>query len=639
MKKFFILTLVIVSSFILFSCVPNEETIIEETIIEEQTLVVASIMMDGNFMDGFATKTYSYYKADQFDQWARQLIFGYETYSIDKYGKIILNETVVKDLATEINQVTGDKTYTFELNQDLYWSDGEKITAKDYVFSLLMQASIDWKNSGASLTIGDKLTGYTEYRSGSSSENVRFEGVKLIDEYIFSLTLDSEFTPFFYETQHLVLKPLPFHRLVPNEKSIYSDSQGAWIESGGFELLDQASSISGYRYVPDVTSGPYKLVSYINQEAVLKINPLFKGNFEGKIPTIENIIIKNVSEFSNVDMVIDGQIDLVTDIMDSYTIRELDESITVSTNSHSRNGYGFLAMAAHFGPTDDYRVRQAIAHVIRKQFFYDYYLDGLINMTYSEYGRGQWMTIESEQWIKDNINVYQPDPRIANDILDTTEWIYEADGVTPFDELKANDYSEYFRHNALGETLEINHLVMYSCSVQTDVFNYLNNAFQSIGINYSLTQSEQQLIFDHYYYSYELAPEDKKYHLFNSAVTFDLAYDPYINWHSDSIGTYYNPNLLEDSVANPNAPLEDGEKTLDELTESMRVVEPGDYDTYLTLWRAYQLRWNKLTPNIPTYSNQYYNVFDSKLKGLGTSTFWDWTYSIYDMYFEETIEE
>ncbi len=91
---------------------------------------------------------------------------------------------------------------------------------------------------------------------------------------------------------------------------------------------------------------------------------------------------------------------------------------------------------------------------------------------------------------------------------------------------------------------------------------------------------------------------DQKYHLFNSAVTFDLAYDPYINWHSDSIGTYYNPNLLEDSVANPNAPLEDGEKTLDELTESMRVVEPGDYDTYLTLWRAYQLRWNKLTPNI-----------------------------------------
>lgn len=87
MKKFFILTLVIVSSFLLFSCVPNEETIIEETIIEEQTLVVASIIMDGNFMDGFATKTYSYYKADQFDQWARQLIFGYETYSIDKYGK------------------------------------------------------------------------------------------------------------------------------------------------------------------------------------------------------------------------------------------------------------------------------------------------------------------------------------------------------------------------------------------------------------------------------------------------------------------------------------------------------------------------------------------------------------------------
>ncbi|MBU1143733.1 MAG: hypothetical protein KKH92_08835, partial [Firmicutes bacterium] len=67
--------------------------------------------------------------------------------------------------------------------------------------------------------------------------------------------------------------------------------------------------------------------------------------------------------------------------------------------------------------------------------------------------------------------------------------------------------------------------------------------------------------------------------------------------------------------------------------------EPGDYDTYLSLWKEYQLRWYKLAPNIPTYTNQYFTVFDSNLKGVDTTPYWDWTYSIYDMYYDDTPEE
>ena len=77
-----------------------------------------------------------------------------------------------------------------------------------------------------------------------------------------------------------------------------------------------------------------------------------------------------------------------------------------------------------------------------------------------------------------------------------------------------------------------------------------------------------------------------------------------------------------------------GERTLDELTIALRTVTPGDEATYLSIWREYQARWNKLIPFVPLYSNQYYDVFDANLLGVETTPFWDWTSSIATMRFE-----
>ena len=47
---------------------------------------------------------------------------------------------VVKDHEV-IENDDGSKTYRFEINDNLKWSDGSPITAKDYVFSLLLHSS------------------------------------------------------------------------------------------------------------------------------------------------------------------------------------------------------------------------------------------------------------------------------------------------------------------------------------------------------------------------------------------------------------------------------------------------------------------------------------------------------------------
>ena len=70
---------------------------------------------------------------------------------------------------------------------------------------------------------------------------------------------------------------------------------------------------------------------------------------------------------------------------------------------------------------------------------------------------------------------------------------------------------------------------------------------------------------------------------------------------------------------------------MDELTEAMKLTEPGDRVGYIALWREYQLRWNKLMPNVPLYSNQYYDVYNQKVRGVATTPFWNWSIAVIDM--------
>lgn len=620
MKKFVksALTLIIALTTVLVLVACNGDS-------DDQTLVVGSPEISGNFMAGFGNSAY--------DVWVRDLIFGYGTYSTTELGEIVLNETVVDTVTTDV-ATNGDKTYTFVIHDDLLWSDDEPIMADDFVFSLLMSASQEWVSAGASSTAGDSLVGYTEYRAGDTSADVRFQGVKLLGDYSFSVTINGEELPYFYETSYASVGPVPMHVLAPEGTEIDSNNDGAKVDAAGFDLLGDAAIIGGYRYAPTVSAGPYKFVSFINQVVTLERDDNFKGNVYGDTPTIKNIVIRRVNQTLDVDLVISGEIDLVTGVIEGSKIQAAEASETTSTNYYSRNGYGLLAMQAHFGPTMDYQVRQAIAYLTDRQYVVDVVLDGYGSITYSEYGLAQWMYVQSEDWVNNNINKYSFSVTSANDVLDETEWVYESDGTTAFDVTQAVADSEYYRHNADGDVLQIRHLGTENNTVTTSLAAKFEINMQLVGIMYDVTESDFATLLDHYYYAYELEDEDKLYHIFNLATNFSVAYDPYYSWHTDFLGTWMNGHQLIDNQDTPAAPLAAGEKTLDELTVELRTVEPGDTAEYLAVWREYQVRWNTLIPNVPLYSNQYYDVFNSELQGVETTPFWNWAALINNMYFE-----
>ncbi len=609
-----------------FTTMPAQDITLYAKWSGNQVLIVGAPEISGSFMPGFNNSKY--------DGWVRDLINGYNTYATTPNGEVVLNATVVKSLDTSIDPVTKDKTYTFILHEDLLWSDDDHIKAEDFVFSVLLQASNDWKDTGATSYVGQHLLGYTEYSSVFSSEFTRFKGVQLLSEYSFSLTIDGSKTPFYYETTYVSINPYPIHILAPEGMEIDSNDDGAMVGDDNFSMVSGIADIGGYRYIPTVTAGPYKFVSYLNQVVTLVRDDNFKGNYEGKTSTIQHIVIKRVNQTLDVDLVINGEIDLVTEVSNGIKILDAQSSSTTRVHEYNRNGYNLVAIEAHFGPTMDYKVRQAIAYLTDRQYAIDVVLNGYGSKIYSEYGLSQWMYVESIDWVNTNINKYTFSIAQANTVLNTSDYKFESDGVTPFNSALATSNSNYFRYNAARERLVIRHFGnAFDSTTDALRLKYEMN-MQLAGIKYELTTGDTATLYDHYYYGYLLDPEDKRYHIFNVSTNFSVTYDPYYSWHSDFLGTWRNAHQLEDSITNPAAPLVVPEKTLDELTIALRNVEPGDTAAYIALWRAYQLRLNKLTPSIPIFSNQYYDVFDSDLKGVVTTPFWNWTAQINDMYFE-----
>ena len=68
------------------------------------------------------------------------LLHGLATVVSDKEGAFVYDPTVVKSHEEKENE-DGTKTYTVTINDGLVWSDGTPITAKDYVFQLLLESS------------------------------------------------------------------------------------------------------------------------------------------------------------------------------------------------------------------------------------------------------------------------------------------------------------------------------------------------------------------------------------------------------------------------------------------------------------------------------------------------------------------
>lgn len=367
---------------------------------------------------------------------------GLETVTTNKEGGYCWNDTVVKAHNETLNE-DGTKTFEIEIHDDLKFSDGSAITAKNYlittlVFSTPVAAQAAKKDHQSAKTI----VGYEEFAAyAGEGDPVALAGLRLLDTYKFSVTIAADFIPYFYDIGYASFGPSYQALWLGETADVKDDGNGAYITADFFakegEGYAMAAHIEASAANTDTTypySGPYVVDSYdvAEKQAVLKINENFKGNYEGTKPSIDQIVYKKVVSKTQMEDLKSGNLDLIAGITGGDETNEALAVVKASegkydTVTYARAGYGKLGFRADFGPVQFRAVRAAIALCMDRQTFAKDFTGGFGGVVDGPYYTGSWMfKAATEQGMI--LDAYAQSLDAAIETLEADGWVYNADG-------------------------------------------------------------------------------------------------------------------------------------------------------------------------------------------------------------------
>lgn len=562
-----------------------------------------------------------------------QFINGLSTIEIKLDGEIVLNNTVVAAHETKDND-DGTKTYQFTIKDGLVYSDGSPITAKDYVASVLLFSSPVLQALEAKPTYGNYYVGYQDFLKGKSKQ---FEGVRLIDDMTFSVTIDKEFVPSYYALAQASVGPTKLDYWLNNADAgkveIKDDGKGAYF-SDNFTEANFGTSIQSAKNNPDrPASGPYKVKSWdpAAKIMVLEVNDKYPGNFEGKKASIGTVIFRHITSATAMDELRTGGVDLLTSMMSGTEINAGFTMVEDGTGNfdyfaYPRAGYGKLAFVADVYPTKDVEVRQAIAHLLDRNKFAQAFTGGFGTVVNGPYGEGQWFYKESQAALTERINQYPYDLEEAKKLLDKAGWNLDKDGK-PYagtglrykeNPDKKGEYMPLVINWGSSENNPVSELLVTQLQKSPDV------AAAGMEIKQTLMTFEELLN-----YVYRDASQGDKYaakefNMFNFASNFPVGYVPRDEYTTDpdKLAQGYNTNFIVD-------------KDLEALAEGFWKVDSTEKEKFLKGWQDYIVKWNELLPDLPLYSNQIHDFFNSKLKNYEASA----TGTLLDSILYATVED
>ncbi len=372
------------------------------------------------------------------------LITGLETVATTKEGGYEVNPTVVKDLQSTEND-DGSMTYTISLYDDLQFSDGSAVTAKNYLVSVLMGSSQVSVQAGGQGTSGLNFVGYADFNAYTGPDSAEgskvFSGIRLIDDYTFSVTVDPQYLPYYYAITYAGFSPQPLALWLGDGVDIMDDGEGVYL-SDEFYAMDGDSYTHAQQIehaVWDHTtdypySGAYTIESYddADHSAVLKRNPNFKGNYEGTKPSIETVVYKRIITETQLADFQSGGIDVLSGVTggdatdEALALVEANPDKYVATH-YSRAGYGKLGFRGDLGPAQFAAVRQAISYCMDRATFAKDFTGGYGGVTDGPYYTGSWMY---QKAVADGmlLNAYDTSVDKAIEVLEADGWVYNADG-------------------------------------------------------------------------------------------------------------------------------------------------------------------------------------------------------------------
>ncbi len=320
----------------------------------------------------------------------------------------IIQSTLVKynanlefenDLATSYKLSDDGLTWTFNIREDVKFSDGVALTANDVVFTLL-----------------------TAKKAMGSVDLTYMETAIALNDYTVEIKLSSPTSIF--------LNTLASIGIVPEHA--YDEDYGR----------------------NPIGSGPYKLVEWIPQEQmILEVNEYYYGD----MPNIKNVTVVFMSEDAALAAIEAGQVDvaystatLASTVVSGYHIESIKSfdnrglTLPVLPNIGETNENG-----APIGNnvTCNKEIRQAIAYGINRDEIVDVVLNG--------YGRAAYSENDGAPWNNSEVAI-ETDIEYAKKLLADNGWIdSDNDGIVEKDGLKAEFRCVYASGDSLRQAIAL----------------------------------------------------------------------------------------------------------------------------------------------------------------------------------------
>lgn len=603
----------------------------------EELVVGNPTPMDGKFFTGMwgnattdidvRTLVHSYYLT----------IWGYDT------GFFRANPVTVAGLS-----VTEDakqyRKYRFQLADDLFYSDGTRITAWDYAFSVLFQIAPEISELGGLPMDLSYLEGYEEYVSGKVPY---LSGARVTDDLKIEFSVKPEALPYFFELYRLGFLPYPIHEIAPGCK-VFDDGSGVYIGNEDPDVIEKIFSSellqktvmdqdSGYLSHPTVGSGPYVLTSWDGQTCTFEINPYFKGNSEGFTPSIPKLRFTLAENDTMIDKLEADEFQLLNKVVRRDVIEKgiglVSSGKGYTLTNYPRIGLSFIVFAPDSPALQEQDVRQAINFCMDKDAMREDYthlygitMDGLI-------GIGQWMygmvmgteeypetlpenpTPEEEEeynqkiseWKAlslDGLKHYELDVNKAVRLLDGNGWTMNTEGrrfQAGRDEVRCKKIR--------GEliTLELTCAYPKDNIMAASMEEYFVPFLKEAGIKLTLIPMEMKELLRAYN-----DRDIENIDMFYLGDDFNIEFDPQLFFLAG------DPDAAkEDTLAWAHAQMA-------EYARLMCETVPSDALGFVRKWITFQEKLSDLLPLIPVYSNVYYDFYTSDLMNYDIIKYITW---------------
>ena len=578
----------------------------------------------------------------------RQLVTGYNLIRWDGEMSVFrFDHTVVSGAAIGDDQ-DGNRRYLVSLYKDLYYSDGTRINAWDYAFSVLLQASPLIEKLGGIPANLNYLVGYEDYAAGKTKT---LKGLRVIDNYQIVFTVKKDSLPYFYELSRFGFNPYPISTIAPGCR-VYDSEEGAYIagtdpDADTFteELLRQTilTPETGYLVHPVPGSGPYTIQSFDGETAKFVINPWYKGDEDGSKPKIRQLTYTLAHNDDMIAELGEGKYALLNKVTLAETIRQGLELCTTSSQftraTYPRTGLTYFYFLPESSIAQSVKLRQALASSLNKEEFVRQYVgyfgmeaDGLYGlgqwmyqlaagiMPYPETGSGNQATAvkaddgETAGWDSitlDCLTRYPFDPEQAAVLLDEDGWNLNEQGENF---VPGTDSLRYKQTEKGLIPLELTIAYTGAAEVEQPLTTYFLDNLSKVGIGTKLVSTTLSRIEE----------------IFDGSI--DEAYD--LIYLGNNFSFVFNPSVI---FSNGAARKQEGEKEdslpvvheeLRDLALEMDRTEPTDTFSYMQKWVGFQERLSETLPILPVYINVYFDFYTSDLHNYWVADHTTWANAI-----------